>query len=233
MEFHPALPLFRALADSTRLHIIKSLCKEPMYVAQLAERLALSPPVVSGHLKKLEEAGIVWAWREQYYVTYTLNKEMFTPRVLDLVLSEPRRPAGAKKSAGEDGTQTAAQLGGIIHAAKQAASAPSDNPALSIEDAREAAYRAKILATFMPNGKIAKMPAQLKKKLVLIEEIAKAFESNKQYTEKEMNLTIADYYEDFCMVRRFMVDYGLFNRDAGGYTKVAGSIPTKDAPHAH
>ncbi|MCL2363782.1 MAG: DUF2087 domain-containing protein [Defluviitaleaceae bacterium] len=223
MELHPALPLFRALSDSTRLHIIKSLCKEPMYVAQLAERLALSPPVVSGHLKKLEEIGAVWAWREQYYVTYTLNKNMFNPRVIDLILSEPVKPPAADEAATDI---KAAQLAGVIHAAQSPAASPA---ALSIEDAREAAARAKVIATFMPNNKITQMPAQLKKKLILIEEIAKAFESNKPYTEKEMNLTIADYYDDFCMVRRFMVDYRLFKRDGAGYMKIDSSTG-KDEP---
>jgi len=226
MESHPALPLFRALADSTRLHIIKSLCKEPMYVGQIAERLALSAPVVSGHLKKLEETGLVWAWREQYYVTYTLNKKMFEPRVIDLILSDPIQPA-------EGEYNTATKLAAFTHAARTNTAASSATSAPSIEDAREAAYRNKILATFMPGGKATKMPAQLKKKLIIIEEIAKAFKSDKLYSEKEMNLTIADYYEDFCMVRRFMVDYGLFKRDDNGYIKIAGSIPTKDAPHAH
>ena len=89
----------------------------------------------------------------------------------------------------------------------------------TVEDERDEAYRQKIISTFTVNGKITRMPAQLKKKLVLIEVINQAFEMGKPYTEKEMNLEIANFYDDFCMVRRYFVDYGLFRRDNGIYHK--------------
>jgi len=101
------------------------------------------------------------------------------------------------------------------------------------QDERESLYREKILTTFMKNGKITKMPAQLKKKLILIEEINRAFEMDTAYTEKEMNLKIADFYDDFCMVRRFFVDYGLFSRENNAYYKKRTQISTLQMPHAH
>ena len=100
-------------------------------------------------------------------------------------------------------------------------------------EARDDAYRQKILNTFMVNGKITRMPAQLKKKLILIEEICKAFEIGKPYSEKEMNITIAEYYDDFCMVRRYFVDYGLFTREGGIYYKQHDKIPSLQMPTAH
>lgn len=56
-----------------------------MYVELLAERLKLSPSTVSFHLKKLEEAGMVYSNKEQYYVMYYINKEIFNLSLLDLV----------------------------------------------------------------------------------------------------------------------------------------------------
>ena len=100
-------------------------------------------------------------------------------------------------------------------------------------DEREEAYRQNIMSTFMLDGKITKMPAQLKKKLILIEEICRAFEMGKPYSEKEMNLIIADYYDDFCMVRRFFVDYGLFTRDSGVYYKQQEKILSLQMPVAY
>jgi len=105
-----------------------------------------------------------------------------------------------------------------------------DDPA---SDEREANYRKKILSTFMSNGKIVKMPSQLKKKLILIEEICRSFEIGVPYSEKEVNLKIADYYEDFCMVRRFFVDYGLFTRKHEVYYTQCDKIFTLQMPHAH
>ena len=100
------------------------------------------------------------------------------------------------------------------------------------EEERDEAYRQKILSAFMTNGKITRMPAQLKKKLVLIEEISRAFDMDRPYTEKEMNLAIADYYDDFCMVRRFFVDYGLFTRDGGVYRKRRDKVLSLSQPFA-
>jgi len=194
MNPHPALPLFKCLADNSRLHILHSLAKEDMYAEQLAQRLGLSSATISSHMKKLEEVGAVRPRKEQYYTTYTLCPDIFAPRIIDLIQQNNNDPTG---------------------------------------DQRETDYRNKIISTFMPHGKIAKMPAQLKKKLVLIEEIARAFNTKQPYTEKEMNLIIADFYDDFCMVRRFLIDYGLFTRKDGVYFKQSEKISTLQTPHAH
>ena len=71
------LSLFKALADDTRLKILNALDEKDMYVELLAERLRLSPPTVSFHMKKLLAAGLVDARREQYYTMYALRKQVF------------------------------------------------------------------------------------------------------------------------------------------------------------
>ncbi|MCL2189609.1 MAG: metalloregulator ArsR/SmtB family transcription factor [Defluviitaleaceae bacterium] len=189
-----ALALFKCLADASRLQILKSLCKEAMYVEQLAERLGLSSATISNHLKKLEEIGAVQSKRAQYYTMYALCGDVFAPRIIDLIRQEDADPSA---------------------------------------DAREAEYRQKILVTFIRDGKIERMPAQLKKKIILVEEIACVFEAGTPYSEKEMNLKIADFYDDFCMVRRFFVDYGLFTRENNVYIKQGARVPTGQMPFAH
>lgn len=54
-----AVRLFKCLSDKSRLQILKSLAIEDMYVERLAERLNLTAPTVSFHLKKLADAGAV------------------------------------------------------------------------------------------------------------------------------------------------------------------------------
>ena len=71
-----ALALFKLLADDTRLKILRALAEKDMYVELLAERLRLSAPTVSFHLKKLLAAGLVDARREQYYTVYSLRRKM-------------------------------------------------------------------------------------------------------------------------------------------------------------
>ena len=61
-----AIALFKCLADKSRLQILKSLAREDMYVELLAERLGLTPPTISFHLKKLAEAGAVRSYKSQY-----------------------------------------------------------------------------------------------------------------------------------------------------------------------
>ena len=72
MTENEALALFKCLADKSRLQILKSLSREDMYVERLAERLGLTAPTVSFHLKKLSDVGAVRSYKTQYYTMYAL-----------------------------------------------------------------------------------------------------------------------------------------------------------------
>ena len=91
----------------------------------------------------------------------------------------------------------------------------TDETSLAAE--RDAAYRQKILRAFFEYDRLKSLPAQRKKKLVVLEEIVKAFEKNRVYTEREVNLIIADYFDDFCTIRRDMISEGLMERSSEGY----------------
>ena len=78
-----AVRLFKCLSDKSRLQILKSLAIEDMYVERLAERLNLTAPTVSFHLKKLADAGAVTCYKSQYYTMYALNRSVFEIRILD------------------------------------------------------------------------------------------------------------------------------------------------------
>ncbi|SFP74820.1 Helix-turn-helix domain-containing protein [Butyrivibrio proteoclasticus] len=60
---------------------------EDMYVERLAERLELTSVTVSFHLKKLEDAGAVKSYKDQYYTMYSINKDIFEVNIID-ILSE-------------------------------------------------------------------------------------------------------------------------------------------------
>lgn len=87
------------------------------------------------------------------------------------------------------------------------------------EETRQKEYRDKIIKTFMKQGKITQLPVQRKKKRVLLEEILKAFEHNRDYKERDVNIIIADYHDDFCTIRRDMIAEGMFTRDHGIYRR--------------
>ena len=182
MTDNSIVALFKCLADKSRLQILQSLAMEDMYVERLSERLNLTPPTISFHLKKLAEAGLVRSYRTQYYAMYALNREMLGWRVLDLI-EQPPEEADA-------------------------------------QEAREEAYRQKVLKAFFEYGKLRSIPAQKKKERIVLEEIVKAFEPGRTYTEREVNTALADYFDDFCTLRRDMIGEGLLARDNGVYWRL-------------
>ena len=174
-----AIQLFKCLSDKSRLQILKSLAMEDMYVERLAERLGLTAPTVSFHLKKLADAGAVTSYKSQYYMMYSLRKDIFETSILE-ILQEP-----------------------------------SDEK--EVQSQRDEEYRRKVIDTFFEYGKLKSIPTQRKKERIVLEEIVKAFEYDRIYTEREVNIILADFHDDFCTIRRDMVGEELFNRDARGY----------------
>ena len=177
-----AIALFKALADKSRLQILKSLALEDMYVERLAQRLDLTPATISFHLKKLSQAGAVTSHKSQYYTMYALNREVLNTGILDLILEK------------SDEAETQAQ--------------------------RDAAYRQKVIDSFFEYGKLKSIPVQRKKERVILEFLAEKFEFDRIYTEREVNLIIADFHDDFCTLRRDMIAEKLLDRSREGYWKV-------------
>ncbi len=74
-----------------------------------------------------------------------------------------------------------------------------------------------MIDSFFEYGKLKSIPAQRKKERIILEEIAKAFEPRRIYSEREVNLIIADYHDDFCTIRRDMIAEQLMERSKEGY----------------
>ena len=79
--------------------------------------------------------------------------------------------------------------------------------------------RQRIVASFIRNGILTKMPSQRKKQLVILEEMAKVFEPGRTYTEREVNGILAPLYEDFVTLRRDLIDAHHLTRDHGIYQR--------------
>ncbi len=88
------------------------------------------------------------------------------------------------------------------------------------EDEREVAYRQKILDSFFKFNKLKSIPVQRKKRLIVLEHMLLAFEMKKQYTEKEVNLIIADFHDDFATLRREFINEKLMARENGQYWRL-------------
>jgi ArsR family transcriptional regulator, arsenate/arsenite/antimonite-responsive transcriptional repressor len=79
--------------------------------------------------------------------------------------------------------------------------------------------REMTLATFMPGGKLNTMPLKQSQIVTILDEIARKFEPEKQYTEREVNVILTDINEDYCLTRRYLVDYGYLSREKGIYRR--------------
>lgn len=67
----------KALADVNRLRIVRRLADRPSTVTELIEQVGLSQPLVSHHLKRLRDAGLVDMRRTGRETVCTLRPEVF------------------------------------------------------------------------------------------------------------------------------------------------------------
>jgi DNA-binding transcriptional ArsR family regulator len=67
----------KVLADVNRLRIIRVLATGPTTVTELVDRVGLSQPLVSWHLSKLREVGLVSGRRSGRETIHTLETEAF------------------------------------------------------------------------------------------------------------------------------------------------------------
>ncbi len=66
------------------------------------------------------------------------------------------------------------------------------------------------------NGPLMKFPPKEKQRIVILRAIVERFDKTAIYTEKEMNVVLKEIYEDFVLLRRYLIEYGFFDRKADG-----------------
>ena len=90
----------------------------------------------------------------------------------------------------------------------------------ALQQQRDEQYRRKVLDTFFRYGELQSIPVQRKKERIVLEYIVESFEANRVYSEREVNVILADFHDDFCTLRRDMIAEGLMTRDQNGYQRV-------------
>jgi hypothetical protein len=61
------------------------------------------------------------------------------------------------------------------------------------------------------------LPAQHKKRRIVLEQFALRFEVGHRYSEQEVTGLIMPFFDDYCTIRRLLVDEGLIRRDGACY----------------
>jgi DNA-binding MarR family transcriptional regulator len=77
--------------------------------------------------------------------------------------------------------------------------------------------RARVVATFIRDGRLVSIPAQYKKRRYIMEEIARSFEWGRLYDEKEVNAMLRAFNDDVASLRREMIDQRIMMRENGRY----------------
>ncbi len=93
---------------------------------------------------------------------------------------------------------------------------------LTVESLKERAgqrdaYPDKVLADYIVNGRLKTIPAQLKKREVIMRRLAEEFQPGKRYPEKRVNEMLKAFHPDYATLRRELVNMKLLSRDQRVY----------------
>jgi DNA-binding transcriptional ArsR family regulator len=85
-KFRKATPIFQALGDTNRQQLVMLLLEHnSLNVNQLTERMDISRPAVSHHLKILRQAGLITFHKQANEKLYSLSAREFLTNIQDLM----------------------------------------------------------------------------------------------------------------------------------------------------
>jgi ArsR family transcriptional regulator, arsenate/arsenite/antimonite-responsive transcriptional repressor len=80
-------------------------------------------------------------------------------------------------------------------------------------------FRAKVLRDFFKHGRLSVIPAQRKKRDIVLGKILEAFEPQREYLEAEVNQIFLEFHEDYATLRRELIGLGWLTRAEGVYRR--------------
>lgn len=85
---------------------------------------------------------------------------------------------------------------------------------------------ATVLRTFVRDGRLIGLPAQRRRRLIVLEHLVQAFEPGVDYPEREVNAVLIDRAGasgvDHVSLRRYLIDEDLLHREDGVYRRSGG-----------
>jgi DNA-binding transcriptional ArsR family regulator len=190
----------RALVDPTRLRIVARLVTGATDADTLAAELRQPVPAIRRHVALLLAAGLV---DERPEGGGLLGARVDRVGALGRSLAAMEAEA-AGRSFGDDGEW------------------PHDGEPLADTLARLDLSRedAKILRSYLVDGRLTTIPAQGRKRLVILRFLLeRVFTEDRGYPEKEVNQRLAVFHGDVAALRRYLYDERFVDRDHGMYTR--------------
>jgi hypothetical protein len=81
------------------------------------------------------------------------------------------------------------------------------------------------LRAFVRDGRITAIPAKRARRLLLLDEVAQAFEPGRRYPESVVDEILKAVFDDHCTLRRYLVDEAFLSRTADGvYWRAGGTV---------
>lgn len=74
----------------------------------------------------------------------------------------------------------------------------------------------KIIKLYFSEGTLTAFPSKEKQRLVVLREIAKVLKPNHIYDEQGLNQILREYYDDYVLIRRYLIEYGFLDRKEDG-----------------
>lgn len=73
-------------------------------------------------------------------------------------------------------------------------------------------------------GRLHTVPAKQPVRLVVLDHVAQLFEPGRHYPEAEVNTRLRTVHDDVAALRRYLVEEGFLDRDAGRYWRSGGTF---------
>lgn len=183
------LDMLKALADDSRLTLLRLLNEGEHTVGELAGLLDLGEPTISHHLSKLRANGLVnlrMAGNQRFYRVNETGLQRFKRLAAEI---EKNRP---EPEPVQPDHEWIAALGW----------SPADQ---------------KVLRDYTEGRKLTHLPSKRGKTQVILRWLATLFEPERLYNEAEVNVILKSVYEvDFVSLRRDLIDMGYLRREMGG-----------------
>jgi hypothetical protein len=82
----------------------------------------------------------------------------------------------------------------------------------------------KVLRSYLRDGRLTSMPRPGRKRRIVLDYLATAFEPGLRYQEAQVNAILRSWHDDVAALRRYLVEEGLLTREAGVYWRSGGWV---------
>nr|SBO98517.1 Transcriptional regulator [Nonomuraea gerenzanensis] len=92
------------------------------------------------------------------------------------------------------------------------------------EPAQPLSQEERVLRTFLVDGRLTTTAMRRDKRLVVLRYISRVFEPGVRYPEKDVNVALRAFHDDYAALRRYLVDEELLSREGNVYWRSGGPV---------